>query len=116
MNRALLLIALAGPLVAACTTCTTRSNAAASEIYAVVNDFSECTIDADCTSVSVSTSCRGDCPVAVNVDGAGEVADAVDSADATHCASYPSDCDYETPTCPTASAQCVDGECEMVEE
>ena len=105
------LIALA---LTGCAPCDQRTRAAESEIFSALSDYKTCTVDDDCARIDPSTSCRAACYEAVSDDGFAAVQDAIDLAQAEHCADYPKDCGYGAPDCPAAQAECEEGRCVMV--
>ena len=116
LAAALLATLAAGGAASGCAPCDQRTRAAESEIFSALSDYKTCTVDDDCARIDPSTSCRAACYEAVSDEGFAEVQDAIDEAQAAHCADYPSDCGYAAPDCPAAQAACEDGRCVMVTE
>ncbi|MBI4699662.1 MAG: hypothetical protein HY744_00610 [Deltaproteobacteria bacterium] len=69
-----------------------------------------CAAPADCTTVSVSTSCQGDCPAVVSVAGKAAVEAAVAEANERWCDDR-AGCGYATPSCIMPEPVCEKGAC-----
>lgn len=95
-------------------TCAQRAEASASAIAAVVDtaDLS-CTVDADCSLVSIGTACHAACGALAGPEGKAQIEAAVATENQERCATYATDgCTRIVPPCmPPAPFHCARGTC-----
>ena len=98
-------------------TCEQMTGDLDSELNQALNTHNACSEDSGCVAVSISTACRGACPVAVKASAQEAFEANMDDIDQRLCivTQFAQVCGFATPGCVSAQAQCVNGRCEMVD-
>ncbi len=95
------------------TYCTATMAYLQHAIAALAASRQGCQQDADCTTVSTSTACRGACGIGLNVNFAGDYAAGLAALDDKFCkqTNYTASCGYATPKCIAPAPGCVNNQC-----
>ena len=98
-------------------TCSDMLSAYSVDIDTALTTHNGCTEDAQCVSVSISTTCQGACPVAVTQAARAEFEARVTDIDQRLCVAtdFAVLCGFATPGCAATQPRCVSGRCEMVQ-
>lgn len=100
----------------AALTCQERLDRSLQEIESVLKQNLTCSENTDCTSVGVSTGCRGACLVAVNQTGKTKVEGVVTQINQSYCKTYQADgCPYATPKCVSNKPFCHTSQCVLMD-